>query len=442
MRSHSLERRILVALLLVFSLGFGSLILYVSDTRDHLRRSILLIQAHEITSGLTAASDLGRLPTHFAGGELSYTLYSPQGQALWFSANLDSPRRLRTGTLEEEPTLFQPLRSGRGRVISVPVKLADGSTLMVAKEDGLERTLIGALLQTRLWHALIVFLPLCLVAACLILWLLHWTLRPLTHAARLAAEIGPGNLERRIPLDKLPREIMPLARAVNCGLERLAAALETEKRLVADAAHELRTPLTVLDLRLQKSRLDNHADWPAIEREMQQFRRLVGQLLALARQEQSDARQAQGNSHTSIARAARVAVASILPLFEAQGRDIEVDIQDRPLVRGEAGLLRDAIRNVLENALFHGAGTVRLRLRQTAGPGIVLDICDEGPGVPLAEQESMFKRFRKGVQGSVGAGLGLAIVKQTLLNAGGDVRFIGANPCVVRMRFVLHRDSR
>jgi len=434
MYSRSLERRILLSLLLVFTLGFGSLALYLYDTRDELRRSVMFIQASEIASGLDAESDFSSLPREYAGGELSYTLYSAQGEVLWRSDNLQRPRRMRLGTLEDETRLFRlPVRSGR--VINVPVRLADGSVLMVAKEDRMEREIIGSLLQARALRGLILLLPFCLAAACLILWLLHWTLRPVRRAAGLAAEIGPEKPGLRIPLDKLPREILPLAQAANDGLDRLAAAFETEKQIVADAAHELRTPLTVLDLRLQKNRLEGTADWPAIECEMQQVRHLVDQLLALARQEQPQARLRQAASVAPISRVVREAVASMLPLFETRGRRIRAAVPDRLQARGDADLLREAIRNVLENALFHGGGTVTVTLYHADQRGAALDITDEGPGVPLENQADMFVRFRKGAQGGEGAGLGLAIARQTLLNAGGDIRFVGAGPCVVRMWF-------
>lgn len=422
----------LVALLGVFILGFGSLALYLYDTRDELRRSIMFIQAQEIAAGLNAQSDLSQLPSHYAGGELSYTLYSAAGTPLWHSSNLTRPRKLRHTTIDDDSRLFRrPIRSGM--IINVPVVLADGSVLMVAKQDQMERNLIGSLLQARLLRGLMILLPLCLLAACLIRWLLNWTLQPIKQAARLSTEIGPEKPGLRIPLDKLPHEVLPLARAANLGLDRLADAFETEKRVVADAAHELRTPLTVLDLRLQKSRMDGIADWPAIEHGMQQIRRLINQLLALAQQEQPLAKLQQSNSTTALSRITREAVVLMLPLLEAQGREIEVDIDDAVQVQGEPNLLLDAIRNVLENAILHGSGRVKVSLKRASDQGAIVNISDEGAGIPLHRQEEMFGRFRKGRQNSDGSGLGLAIAKQTLLNAGGNISFISETPCIVKI---------
>lgn len=437
---HSLERRMLVALTSVFILGFVGLAVYLYDTRDELRRSIMFIQAQEIAAGLTAQSDLSTLPSHYAGGELSYTLYSADGIPLWYSSNLKRPRRLRHSTIDDDSRLFRrTIRSGLN--INVPVKLADGSVLMVAKDDQMERTLIGSLLQTRLLRGLLILLPLCLLAAVLIRWLLNWTLQPIKQAARMSTEIGPDKPELRIPLDKLPREVLPLARAANLGLDRLADAFETEKRVVADAAHELRTPLTVLDLRLQKNRMDGVADWPAIEHGMQQIRRLVNQLLALAQQEQPLAKLQQSNSNSALSRITREAIALVLPMLEAQGRDLHVDIEDGVQAQGEPSLLLDAIRNVLDNAILHGRGDVKINLRRTPGQGAFLEISDDGPGIPLYRQDEMFARFRKGKQNSNGSGLGLAIARQTLLNAGGNIRFVSESPCIVRIWFAEARRS-
>lgn len=430
----SLERRVLIALLAVFVLGFCSLAIYLYDTRDELRRSLMFIQAEEIASGFSAASDPALLPSHYAGAELSYTLYSPTGEPLWHSGNLERPRRLRNTTMKDELRIFRrPVRSGL--VINVPVRLPDGHVLMVAKNDQRERAQIGALLQTRLLRGLLILLPFCLLAAGLILWLLKWTLRPVRLAASLATDIGSDNPERRIPLNGLPREIQPLAHAANLGLERLAIAFAAEKRMVADAAHELRTPLTVLDLRLQKSRAEGVIDWPAVEQDMRHMRRMVHQMLTLAREEQSESKQRQFAARTHLSRITREAVALMMPLLEAQGRVIEAEIDDELHVRGEPDRLRDAIRNVIENALFHGQGRVSLWLRRADGDEALLDVRDQGPGVPPQAREAMFQRFRKGRQHSAGSGLGLAIVKQTLLNSGGDIGFVGTSPCVLRMRF-------
>lgn len=438
---RSLASRIFAALLLVGMLGLGSLLWHLYNTRDELRYSTLLLQAQEIAQDLTSASDLSLLPREYAGGELYYTLYDASGVALWHSANLPRPLRMRPGTLDEalKPMRLKSYR-GFGKVIGVPVPLADGTTLIVSKLDTLERNLIDALLQTRLLHGLLV-LPLFLLVTVLIMWgLMRWTLRPVRQAAALAAEISPHDPERRIPLKHLPREVLPLAQAANQALDRLGQALAAQKQLVADAAHELRTPLTVLDLRLQKMQHEGKADWPAIEQEMQRLRRLVGQLLTLARRDHA-LHSSATDDVVFLSRLTREVVASLIPLFEQQEREVEADIQDQVFVGGDADALCDAILNIVENALAHGQGTVAVRLYRAQDGAALLDISDEGSGVPAHLRETVFQRFHKGSQDSAGSGLGLAIARQALRNAEADIHFIDAASCTVRMRFPLASEN-
>lgn len=419
---RSLRLRILVALLLVFALGFGNLAIHLYGTRDELRRTMLELQAHAVTEGIRDESDMSRLPLSYAGEPLGYTLYSAQGELLWFSENLDRPSRLRTAMLEQGSRWWRWSPIG-GRVINVPVRLPDGATLMVTRNDAKERGTIDRLLLERLRQSLLIMLPLGLLSVLLILWLLNWTLRPVRRAADLAASIGPGELNRRIPLTNLPVEIRPLADAANRALDRLAEAFAGERRFVADAAHELRTPLTVLDLRMQEARESERPDWPALEREMRQMRRLVGQLLELARQEGMAGTQQRGEQTSRLSRVIRESVASMLPLFEARDRELSVDVEDGLVCRGNHDELREVMLNVLENALLHGAGTVRVRGRKSAG-NIVIEVCDQGEGVAQDQREAMFQRFSKGRQGSEGTGLGLAIVRRIVENAGGRVAFV------------------
>ncbi|KIY40361.1 histidine kinase [Pseudomonas sp. 10-1B] len=428
---RSLRGRILVALLLVFALGFGNLAIHLYGTRDELRRAVLAIQARAISDGIAGASDVGRLPLSYGGTELAYTLFSADGKVLWFSENLDRPRRLRPEGLQRESHWWRWSPVG-GRIINVPVRLADGSILMVRRNDLHEREMIDDLLLDRLRQSLVIMLPLGVVSGLLILWLLHWTLRPVRRAARLAHGIGPNEPARRIPLADLPSEIHPLAEAANSALDRLATAYAAERRFVADAAHELRTPLTVLDLRLQDARDSQQPNWSALDQEMKQMRRLVTQLLELARQDGASNERHGVSRQAKVSRMAREAVAALLPLFESQRRTIELDIEDGLLCRGNVDELRDALTNLLENALMHGAGNVCLKLRRQ-NDTVVLDVTDQGAGVPAENQEAMFQRFRKGQQGSGGTGLGLAIVRRIIENAGGRVNFVADKPSTVRI---------
>lgn len=437
MIKRSLRWRLLTALLMVFALGFGNLAIYLYGTRDELRRGVMTIEAQVIADGFRVDSDPASLPRQYAGGELSYSLYSADGRLLWKSENLKHPRRLKQPGADPG---WMRWSAFSGRVVSVPVELPDGAILMVAKQDNLEREVIGNLLAARLRQSLVMMVPIGLLSLGLILLLLHWTLRPVRVAAKLARSIGPANPEQRIPLDNLPSEIQPLAAAANTALDRLAAAYTAERRFVADAAHELRTPLTVLDLRLQAARRTGQVEWPALDMEMRQMRRLVTQLLELARQEGEAAQGHNGQQRTHLSRLTREVCAALLPLFEASGRVIEVDITAGCECRGNPDQLREALGNLLENALVHGMGTVQVTLRKVAGH-LQLEVSDQGQGIAPEEREAMFLRFRKGRQSSEGTGLGLAIVRQIVQNAGGHVAFVQAPHTTIRVSLAVAQSS-
>ena len=318
------------------------------------------------------------------------------------------------------------------------------------REDA-RQGLVGIFLdEARDW--LLVFVPLAMASFALV-WLIGWwSLRPLARASREAAAIGPANPSGRLYTDELPREIRPLVDAVNGALERLDQAhaaqrqlierldhaYAAQRRLTADAAHELRTPLAVLSLRLQRAKLDAAADWPAVERDLAQMSRLVGQLLELARVEDpARLEDPAGLGPVNLARLAREAAAMVLPLAEEKGRPLEVEAAAVVSLPGRPDELRGAVRNLLENALVHGEGAVRVSVREEPGDGTdrraVVEVADQGPGIAEELRDEVFERFRKAAPASPGAGLGLAIVRQVARAHGGEVHVRPGPGCRVEI---------
>jgi signal transduction histidine kinase len=124
-----------------------------------------------------------------------------------------------------------------------------------------------------------------------------------------------------------------------------------------------------------------------------------------------------------------------LPIAEKEDRSVIVEAPDMVPFRGRADDLRDMVHNLLDNALVHGCGTVRVAVRHERsdrGQEIVVEVADEGMGVPEALKKAMFERFRRGPM-SKGAGLGLAIVRQVARGHGGDVGFLSEPGCHVRV---------
>ena len=264
-----------------------------------------------------------------------------------------------------------------------------------------------------------------------------WTLRHMEGAARDATRVGPLNPDVRIAAARLPREIRPLVSAVNAALDRMARALDTERRFVADAAHELRTPLTVLSLRVQQARLSSAPNWGQIEQDLAQMGRVVSQLLDLARKEFVGQDDAASFEILDVSRMAREAAALLLPLADAAGRAVELDLPERLPVRGRAGDLRDMLRNLLENALMHGQGTIRVAGRLSQGDDgllqVAVTVADEGTALALMDRERLFDRFRKADASSTGSGLGLAIVREVVQTHRGTAMFAPGPKTVVRV---------
>jgi two-component system sensor histidine kinase QseC len=263
-------------------------------------------------------------------------------------------------------------------------------------------------------------LPLALLLPVLLLFIylsIRRGLLPLDRLAQAVAARSPGNLSP-LPADGVPTEVQSLVTSLNKLFDRVAQALESERRFTADAAHELRTPLAALKVQAQVARLSNQA--PMRERALQQILggvdradRLVGQLLRLARLDPQQALAHRDNVDL------RVLVAEVIQLSQAGagGRDA-VLVADLPagelVVRGDAELLGIALRNLVDNALrYGGAGGEVVISAQRDGRRLDLQVSDKGPGVPPAELARLSHRFYRGRhQLEEGSGLGLAIVQR------------------------------
>ena len=360
-------------------------------------------------------------------GTFAYTIFDPKGRPVAVSPNIDAPLPF----FYEAPNAQTPLAH---RFIAVTAP--SGHVLVISRRDSGSSAVTRSLIPLHLLHFFFAWLALILLAIPMIWYIIGLNLRSLRGVSEQAAAIGPLSNDTRIITDDLPSEIMPLVEAFNGALDRLAVAYHLERRLTADAAHELRTPIAVLNLRLQRGQLSGHIDWSAITREMGQLRRLLDQMLDLARKDRIECAERE---IVHLPRLIRETTAMLLPMAEEKGREITVDTRDELMVFGSSDNLRDMLRNLLENALFHGTGSIRVMLRtEVSSDGgdnsVVLDVTDEGAGVPPAKRDLVFERFSKAVQSSPGAGLGLAIVRQVVRMHGGTVSFVPVSSgCCVRV---------
>ena len=339
-------------------------------------------------------------------------------------------------------TATWPLRTLRGRLagaMAVIFVMAVGGSALLNRLGGatVPPAPVRQVLASEPIQDGLVLAAFCLPAL-LIIWLISsWSLRPLVRASAEARRVGPRNPAARISRAGMPAEITPLVDAVNGALDRMAEAFEAERRFTENAAHELRTPLTVLGLRLQRARHaqergEASVDWPAIDGDVAQMNRLVGQLLDLARKQNTGRAGTAAEPEVNMARLAREASAMLLPLAEAEGRTIAVDMPENLFVRVQAEDLRDALCNLLENAVLHGEGAIALH-GAVDGTEIVLRVSDQGPGIAPGLEQAVFERFRKDSR-SAGTGLGLAIVQEVVRAHGGSTGFVRGPECQIEMR--------
>lgn len=292
-------------------------------------------------------------------------------------------------------------------------------------------------------------LPLSVVIALMsmIVWAgIRAGLAPLARMRALVEGRGPDDLAP-IELQQAPREVHALARAINTLLAAVHESVSGQRRFISDAAHQLRTPLA--GLKSQTELALNETGDPALRARLQRVHEsatrsahLVNQLLTLARAEPESAA-AQGRARVELAKLAGELTAEWVPRARQAGIDLGFEEGDGGAtiaVHGNALLLREAIANLIDNALrYAGRGaavTVRVR---ALGPDALIEVEDDGPGIAPADRERVFERFARATLQGDGCGLGLSIVKEIAERHGGEVALEGAAPKGLRVRLRLPR---
>ena len=251
--------------------------------------------------------------------------------------------------------------------------------------------------------------------------------RPVEELAEAAARLGRGDprpLGRRYGAADLDQ----VADGLDTSARRLSSLLAADRELTADASHQLRTPLTALSMRLEE--MIAAADYPDVVREegaaaLAQTERLtdvVSQLL--------------GQAGRSIARAPSLAsvdeivaqqVVEWEPAFRRVNRKLEVTGDKGLYAYATPGGASQVIATLLDNALVHGAGAVTIRTSKTRR-SVVIEVRDEGTGVPPELVPRIFERSVSGSPG--GTGLGLALARTVAAADGGQVVLVRPRPAV------------
>jgi two-component system, OmpR family, sensor kinase len=319
---------------------------------------------------------------------------------------------------------------------SVPNLEGDPARFRISELDVDGRTMtlvVGGSLEDReealegLVAQLFVFGPLALVLTSLGGYLLAGAaLRPVEAMRRRAAEISSERADRRLPLPRANDEVHRLGETLNEMLDRLEAGLARERRFVADASHELRTPLaslrTELELALRRPRTAAELEdaLRSAAEEVERIVRLAEDLLVLARAE--GGRLPLSTSSHFVREVLDAVAGRYDSQAAAEGRSIDVAAAPDWVFAGDRLRLEQALGNLVDNALRHGGGAVRLEATEEVG-AIVIRVSDEGTGFPPDFLPHAFERFSRAdvARAEAGAGLGLAIVDAVARAHGGSV---------------------
>ncbi|WP_309680097.1 sensor histidine kinase [Polaromonas sp.] len=382
---------------------------------------------------------------------MGYMVSSPPGSFVLGNGKLPPPP---AGLLiaAGEPLIYEaPLAGKPVRVALLEVNYGDADApqrlrVQVAK---------SLAVQQRIAHELVadILLPLGVLGLLLGLLMYAGILRGLRPLKRLQAQLGDRSdrsLTALTPIEltQAPQEVHSLAAAVNQLLDAVRRSLSQEKRFINDAAHQLRTPLAGLvsqtELALQETELQALKDRLAkVHAGALRSAHLVHQLLSLARTEAEVSLQP-----LDLAALAREVAREWTPRALAAKVDLGYEGEDTLTVLGEKLLLRESLNNLIENALHYGTAgagdtdagaggaTVTLRVLRQGGEAVV-EVEDNGSGLPDDDRPRVFERFWRASELPGGCGLGLAIVAEIAQRHGGLASAHAASPSGLLLRLSL-----
>ena len=254
-------------------------------------------------------------------------------------------------------------------------------------------------------------------------------LRPMQELHRRLQERSVADLEP-IDIGRVPNEIRAVTEALNRLLARLAAAIEQQSTFIGDAAHQLRTPLAALRASveyMQRTRdAGNRPD--AMQRVVEtadRCVRVVNQLLALARVDVARAGSTELQDTDVVSICEETVAASVDAALAARiDLGFETDAP-RHVIRAEATLLREALRNLIDNAIRYTPAGGRVTASVEArGRMLRIAVTDNGPGIAVQDRERVFERFQRGEAApGTGSGLGLPIARLCARALGGDLTY-------------------
>lgn len=387
----------------------------LNEAANGLHRDALRSQAFTIGSFLRPQPDGGLTldippevrPLYSAGyGLYSYAVLDADGNVL-FSSRSDGSALF---ALDEQAVRdWYVRRRSTGAVlfgVSVARPIGDHVYFVQVAQDLAHRdVIIDDVVTQFLPRVAWITFPILLLLLLIDIVIFRRALASVHEASTTAASIGPQRTEVRLPEQAVPSEIAPLVHAVNQALDRLEQGFRAQRDFTADMAHELRTPLAIV-----RARVDSLEPGPVRDQlriDLVNMTRTVNQVLDIAELESfivgTDAR-------ADLHEVCTDAVAFMAPLAVERGQTIALTGATEPVwVHGHTEALFRAVRNLIENAIRHTPPGVSIEVEVV--PDGAVRVLDDGPGVPAADRESIFRRFwRRDRAKAESRGLGLAIV--------------------------------
>ena len=320
---------------------------------------------------------------------------------------------------ENLTTGLYTLETGRGRLRVFLQKDPSGKTTVVTQPTDIRD-------EIAINSALRIFAPVLLLLPAMAWLIMRIVRRELAPVKNLAGHVDaqPGSLLRPLPDRDVPEEIAPFVHAINRLLTRVSDLMEQQRRFIADAAHELRSPLTALSIQVQNlnrtelSETNRDRVLP-LQHSIERARKLTEQLLNLARIQAGTAQ----TTTVDVSTVSRQLIAEFLPLAEAKTIDLGLEESASLMLPDTAENLYLILKNALENAIKYTpqGGEVTLRI-SSAGNTALLEVIDNGPGIPVSELQRVVDPFYRLSGTSIeGSGLGLAIAMEAAVSQGGNV---------------------
>lgn len=435
-RRISVRRRLLAMLLALFVVGLGALYLlvrgYAQQTADTTYDQLLRASVLSMADSLQLVQGEWQMDMPYAAlalleqaprDRVFYRVAAADGALISGYADLPAPpahgadasadTQLFTATYQDQPVRVAWME----RKIAGP-RATETALIQVAQT----REARNALAASILWQGTLTLIGFTAAALALAYWGLQRSLSPIQRierelAARSAAELHPIAAP-------VPEELDTLVHSLDGFMARLSENLDTLRLFIAEAAHQLRTPLAALHAQMEvaldeEDPAEQRRSLLAVLRNAEKLSRLVNQLLSDASViHRSNVREF---GPVNLADLLSQAVYDTVPQADPQP-DVRLQLPDTadgapPHIAGDSLMLREAFKNLIDNALRHGAsadGHIDVRLeRDDAGWRIT--VADQGPGIPAALAQSAFERFSRGPNPRTpGAGLGLSIIKRVV----------------------------